>query len=70
MTVRVGNLNKYNNGATYAIKDQLKANGYRWESKNKVWQKTFLEEGFSIESLKKSIWSSVANEISVHIVDD
>ncbi len=70
LTVRVGNLNKYNNGATYAIKDQLKASGYRWESRNKVWQKSFLEEGFSIENLKKSIWSPGANEICVHIVDD
>jgi len=70
LTVRVGNLNQYNNGATYAIKDQLKANGYRWDSKNKVWQKSLLEEGFSLESLKQSVWSSLANEICVRIVDD
>jgi len=70
LTVRVGNLNQYNNGATYAIKDQLKASGYRWDSKNKVWQKSFLEEGFSLESLKQSIWSSLANEICVCIVND
>ena len=70
LTVRVGNLNQYNNGATYAIKDQLKASGYRWDSRNKVWQKSFLEEGFSLDSLKKSIWSPLANEICVHIVDD
>lgn len=70
MTVRVGNLNPNNNGATYAIKDQLKASGFRWDSRNKIWQKSFLEEGFSIESLQKSIWSPLANEICVHIVDD
>lgn len=70
LTVRVGNLNQYNNGAIYAIKDQLKASGYRWDSRNKVWQKSFLEEGFSLDSLKKSIWSPLANEICVHIVDD
>ncbi len=70
LTVQVGNLNKYNNGATYAIKDQLKASGYRWDSRNKVWQKSFLEEGFSIDNLKESIWSPIANEICVHIVDD
>lgn len=70
LTVRVGNLNQYNNSATYAIKDQLKASGYRWDSKNKVWQKSFLEEGFSLDGLKKSIWSPLANEICVHIVDD
>ncbi len=70
LTVRVGNLNKYNNSATYAIKDQLKASGYRWDSKNKVWQKSFSEEDFSIEVLKDSIWSTVANEIYVQIVDD
>jgi len=70
MTVRVGNLNQHNNGATLAIKDQLKASGYRWDSRNKVWQKSFLEDGFSIENLEKSIWSPVANEIYVHVVDD
>ena len=71
LTIRVENLNKYNNnGGTYAIKDQLNASGYRWESNNKVWQKSFLEEEFSIENLKKSIWSSIANDICVHIVDD
>lgn len=70
LTVRVGNLNQYNNGATYAIKDQLKASGYRWDSKNKVWQKSFLEEGFSLDSLQKSFWSPLANEICVIIVDD
>ncbi|MCS4505997.1 UvrD-helicase domain-containing protein [Arhodomonas aquaeolei] len=70
LTVRVGNLVPQNNGATYAIKDQLKASGYRWDSANKVWQKSFLEEGFSLESLKESIWASIANQIRVEIVDD
>lgn len=70
LTVRVGNLNQHNNGATYAIKDQLKASGYRWDSRNKVWQKSFLEEGFSVNSLKESIWSPLANKISVRIVDE
>lgn len=70
LTIRVGNLNQHNKEATYAIKDQLKASGYRWDSKNKVWQTSFLEEGFSMESLKKSIWSPLANEICVRIVDD
>lgn len=70
LAVRVGNLNKYNNGATYAIKDQLKACGYRWDSKNKMWQKSFPDDGFSVESLKNTIWSEVANEICVLIVDD
>ena len=70
LTVRVGNLNQHNNGATYAIKDQLKANGYRWESGNKVWQKSFPLEKFSLESLQQSIWSPLANEICVRIVDD
>lgn len=69
LTVRIGNLIPQNNGATYAIKDQLKASGYRWDSANKVWQKSFLEEGFSLESLKESIWASVANQIRVDIVD-
>ncbi len=70
LTVRVGNLNQYNYGATYAIKDQLKASGYRWDTRNKVWQKSFLEEGFSLDSLINSIWSPLANEICVIIVDD
>lgn len=70
LNVRVGNLNPQNNGATYAIKDQLKASGYRWDSTNKVWQKSFLEEGFSLEKLKNSIWSPAANQIRVDIVDD
>ena len=70
LTVRVENLNKHNNGATYAIKDQLKASGYRWDSRNKVWQKSFIEEGFSVDNLQKSIWSPLADEISVRIVDE
>lgn len=70
LTVRVGNLNLHNNSATYAIKDQLKANGYRWDSRNKVWQKSFLAEGFTIDKLKASLWSPIANEVCVNIVDD
>jgi len=70
LTVRIGNLNPQSNGATYAIKDQLKASGYRWDAKNKVWQKSFLEEGFSLQNLKNSIWARVANQICVRIVDD
>ena len=72
LTIRVGNLNQYNNGGTgtYAIKDQLKACGYQWDARNKVWQKSVVEEGFSLDSLQKSIWSPLANEICVHIVDD
>lgn len=70
LTVRVGNLKQYNNGATYAIKDQLKASGYRWDSRNKVWKKSFLKEGFSLNSLQNSIWSATANEICIDIVDE
>ncbi len=70
LNVRVGNLNSQNNGATYAIRDQLKASGYRWDSTNKVWQKSFLEEGFTLDNLKNSIWAPVANQIRVDIVDD
>lgn len=70
LTVRVGNFNRHNNSATFAIKDQLKASGYRWDSRNKVWQKSFLEEGFSVDSLQKSIWSPLASETIVRIVDE
>ena len=35
-----------------------------------VWQKSFLEEGFSLDSIQNSIWSPLANEICVLIVDD
>ena len=70
INVRVGNLNPHNNSATYSIRDKLKASGYRWDSINKVWQKSFIREDFTLENLQNTIWSQMANEISVHIIDD
>ena len=70
VTVRIGNLNPRNINATLAIKDQLKADNFQWDSRNRVWQQSFLEEKFSLNILQKSIWSKSANEISVRIVDE
>ena len=42
----------------------------KWDSLNHMKMIVALEEEFSIENLKKSIWSSIANDICVHIVDD
>ena len=70
LTIRIDNINQFNKGATFAIKDQLKASGFQWDSNNKVWQKSFLENDFVIGNLTNSIWSSLANQIRVSIVND
>lgn len=57
-------------GDTYSIRGLLKASGYRWDARIKIWQKSFLEEGFSPKTLKNSIWAEVANEIGIRIVDN
>ncbi|MBF0259048.1 MAG: UvrD-helicase domain-containing protein [Desulfamplus sp.] len=52
---------------TYAIKDQLKSSGYRWNSKDKVWEKSFPLTGFAAKFLKNEIWGDHAKEIEIKI---
>ena len=54
----------------YTCQEMNGAYGYRWDARNKVWQKSFLEDGFSVDTLQQSIWSPLANEINVQIVDE
>ena len=71
LTVKVGNQAGRGYGSTFAIKDQLQAEGYQWVSTGwKSWCRTYEAEGFSIHSLDGSPWGRAANGIEVRIFDD
>lgn len=70
LVVKVGN-QKRRGAPTVAIKDFLKASGYRWQSTGQpVWEKSFPAEGFSLKTLKSEIWAKAADGITVRICDD
>ncbi|MFM2432074.1 MAG: hypothetical protein RLZZ511_3287 [Cyanobacteriota bacterium] len=56
-------------GATYPIKDQLKADGFRWNES--TWWRNYSGEQFSAEAiLNGSSWLPIANGIQFHVCDE
>ena len=69
ITIRIGNqAGVFGDDGTYAIKDLLKAEGYRWNGK--TWHSTRPEEGFSVgEFAKQARWSDSSDGIEVRFYD-
>jgi DNA helicase-4 len=69
--IKVGNQDRRGGGGTFAIKDQLKASGYHWQTTGwPSWVKTCLVDGFQISSLQKEIWSDAADAVEIRILDE
>ncbi|KYC42890.1 hypothetical protein WA1_12280 [Scytonema hofmannii PCC 7110] len=72
ITVRVGNQNGRGGSNTYAIRDLLKAEGYRWNTTGwKAWCRTCPAQGFSVQKFfGEAMWISRADGIEVRFYDD
>jgi DNA helicase IV len=72
ITIRVGNQTGRGGNGTFAIKDLLKAEGYRWNTTGwKAWCRTYPVKGFSIEEFfAKAMWIYDADGIEVRLYDD
>lgn len=73
LIIKVGNQaqRRGGRGGTYAIKDQLKACGYQWQTTGwPSWFKTCLAEGFQISSLQREVWVDIADAIEVRILNE
>jgi DNA helicase-4 len=55
---------------TVPIKDILIASGYRYQSSTFSWEKVFLREGFSRETIKNEAWFKQAEAVKLEIYDD
>ncbi len=60
---------QYNSG-TYVIKDQLHASRYNWHAVKKIWEKSFAEADFTLESVRKEVWAKSADGVYVNIIND
>ena len=71
MVIKVGNQEPRNGGGTYAIRDQLTAAGFRWQTVGwQCWAKSYPAIGFSVEVIKNEVWCKFAKGIEVRIVND
>lgn len=71
LIIKVGNQSRRGGGGTFAIKDQLKASGYQWQTTGwPGWVKACLVEGFQISSLQREVWVGAADAIEVRIFDE
>jgi DNA helicase-4 len=69
MTVMVGNQDGRSSKGTFAIKDLLKAEGYRWSGN--AWCCTWPAQGFSAQAFStRAMWSTSADGIEVRFEDD
>ncbi|MFO1389503.1 UvrD-helicase domain-containing protein [Cellvibrio sp.] len=68
LVVKVGNLKGRGGAPTFAIKDLLKASGYKYQSQS--WAKGFPEEGFHIEKVKSELWCASADGVDVQVLDE
>lgn len=70
--IKVGNQNGKDQDGTYKIRNLLKSENYRWNTKGwKAWCLTQASEGFSIKDfLKQSEWIIQANGIEIRFCDD
>ena len=53
VTIRMGNQEGASGKWTFAIKDGLRAEGYQWDGKSKVWHATEPAVGFSFAEFAK-----------------
>jgi DNA helicase IV len=68
LIIKVGNQDHRRGTPTIAIKDQLKATGYQWQSTGwPAWAKSFPEENFCISILKSELWAESADGIEIRI---
>ena len=44
-------------GSTYSMRELLTAGAFKWSGAAKIWQKAFMPEAFSIDSLKSQSWA-------------
>lgn len=71
LLVQVGNQEGRGISPTFAIKDQLKASGYQWQSTGSTgWTKGFQANGFDISRVQGEVWVSAADGIEVRILDE
>ena len=71
LTVKVGCQNFKGSTPTFAIKEFLKAEHYNFRTTEwTCWAKSFPTDGFSVETLKASLWAKEANGVEVRIFDD
>ncbi len=72
ITARVGNQEGRGGNGTYALKDLLKAEGYRWNTTGwKAWCRTCPAQGFLVqEFFAKAMWISRADGIELRFYDD
>lgn len=71
LVVKVGNQERRGGEPTFAIKNFLKASGYKWQSNGwPGWEKSFPAEGFRTDILNSEVWSEPADGIKVRIFDD
>ena len=70
ITIRVGDQAGGSKKGTYAIKDVLRAEGYRWDGKSKVWHATEPAAGFSFAEFQNTVkWRDDADGIEVRFYD-
>ena len=70
ITIRVGNQEGGLGNGTYAIRDLLGAEGYRWSTRWRVWYSTEPAEGFSVRQFaNQATWSDLADGIEVGFYD-
>ena len=71
LVIKVGNQDRRGGGGTFAIKDQLKASGYQWQTTGwPGWAKTCLVDGFQISSLQTEVWVDAADAVEIRIFDE
>jgi DNA helicase IV len=72
ITIRVGNQNGRGGSNTYAIKDLLKADGYRWNTTGwTAWCRNCPAQCFSVHKFfGEALWISHADGIEVRFYDD
>ncbi|NDD12267.1 MAG: DNA helicase UvrD [Betaproteobacteria bacterium] len=71
LVIKVGNQDRRGGGGTFAIKDQLRASGYQWQTTGwPGWAKTCLVDGFQISSLQTEVWVDSADAVEIRIFDE
>ncbi len=71
LVVKVGNQELRGSAPTFAVRELLEAEGYRWETTPwKAWAKSIAAAGFSVEVLKAEMWAATADGIEVRVLDD
>ena len=70
VSLRVRNASTRRGGGTYAIRDLLKKEGFKWDNANQTWHRRYETSQYTRDILAKAEWVGKADGVEIDVLDE